>query len=365
MRHAMPAARSSMLDDAGQEPAHRVVRRLLRGRDEHLVDRGLRAERLAGARAGAAWRATGCGPQWSARNAFPTASALRSSTVVTSHHLLEAAVEEGDPLPEARRALVREDAHRDRPAAVDLAEDAVGRDHDVVEEDLRELVHAVEHLDRGDRDAGRVHVDEERGDAAVAVLAEARCASAGRSGRLYWARLVQTFWPLTTHATRVAASPVGHRRAAQRREVAPGVGLGEALAPELRPERSRGDDLGRERRRREVDQRRREDLDEREEARIRRDLGPPASRRARCAGSPSRRDRRRAPATRTASIPRANSRAVTRCIWAICSSSVPESARREAASSSACSSSQVPRAARNPAVGRPRGPSAPFRPPSG
>ena len=52
----------------------------------------------------------------------------------------------------------------------DLAEDAVGRDDDVVEEHLGELAHAVDHLDRRDRDPGRVHVDEERGDAAVARL---------------------------------------------------------------------------------------------------------------------------------------------------------------------------------------------------
>ena len=52
----------------------------------------------------------------------------------------------------------------------DLAEDAVGGDDDVVEEHLGELAHAVDHLERCDGDPRRVHVDEERGDAAVARL---------------------------------------------------------------------------------------------------------------------------------------------------------------------------------------------------
>ena len=86
------------------------------------------------------------------------------------------AVQVRDALPEARRALVREDAHGDGPSAVELAEHPVGGHDDVVEEHLGELVLAVDHLDRRDRDARRVHVDEERGDAAVARLGAARCA---------------------------------------------------------------------------------------------------------------------------------------------------------------------------------------------
>ena len=57
-----------------------------------------------------------------------------------------------------------------------LAEHAVGGDDDVVEEHLGELEHAVDHLERRDRDPGRVHVDEERGDAAVARVCRCRCA---------------------------------------------------------------------------------------------------------------------------------------------------------------------------------------------
>ena len=58
---------------------------------------------------------------------------------------------------------------------------------------------------------------------------------------------------------------VGNGAAAQRREVAARARLGEALAPHLGARQQAGDDLGGERGRREVDQRRREHLDEREE----------------------------------------------------------------------------------------------------
>ena len=44
----------------------------------------------------------------------------------------------------------------------------------------------------------------------------------------YWAPLVHTFWPVTTHS-----SPFLTARVFSRREVRAGVGLGEALAPDL------------------------------------------------------------------------------------------------------------------------------------
>ena len=81
----------------------------------------------------------------------------------------------------------------------------------------------------------------------------------------YCARLVQTFWPLITHVARRRGVAVGDGAAAERREVAAGTGLGEALAPQLGAGEQAGDHLARERRRREVDERRREHLDEREE----------------------------------------------------------------------------------------------------
>ena len=61
---------------------------------------------------------------------------------------LETPVEIRDALPEARRALVREDAHGDGPAFVQLAEHPIGWDHDVVEEHLGELELSVDHLER-------------------------------------------------------------------------------------------------------------------------------------------------------------------------------------------------------------------------
>ena len=155
---------------------------MLRRRDEHLVDRRLRAERLAGGEP--VLRRARPGAQ-RVQLQERVADDLRVAVVVGRDldEPFEPAVQVRDALPEARRALVREDAHRDGPAAVHLAEHPVGGHDDVVEEHLGELAHAVDHLDRRDRDAGRVHVDEERGDAAVARLRRCRCASAARSGR--------------------------------------------------------------------------------------------------------------------------------------------------------------------------------------
>ena len=81
----------------------------------------------------------------------------------------------------------------------------------------------------------------------------------------YWARLVQTFWPLITHVDAVRGVAVGNGAAAQGREVAAGARLREPLAPHLGAREQAGDDLGGELGRREVDERRREHLDQREE----------------------------------------------------------------------------------------------------
>ena len=81
-------------------------------------------------------------------------------------------------------------------------------DGDIVEEDLGELLLAVHRLDRPDGDAGRVHVDEQRGDAfvrrldvPVRVSRTHRCANCER--------LVQTFCPVTRHwsPSRAARQP--------------------------------------------------------------------------------------------------------------------------------------------------------------
>ncbi len=161
-----------------------------------------------------------------------------------------------------------QDAHRDGPAAVHLAEDPVGGYDDVVEEHLGELAHAVDHLDRRDGDPGRVHVDEERGDAAVARLRRA-----GSRQQHAAIRVLRQARPHLLAVDRptidaVAGSPSGSGPAAQRREVASGARLREPLAPHLGAREQAGHDLGGERGRREVDERRREHLDEREEARV-------------------------------------------------------------------------------------------------
>ena len=75
----------------------------------------------------------------------------------------------------ARRAAQREPAfgagggHGDRPAGADLAQHLVLGDLDVVEEDLGEAGLAVDLGDGAHGDAGRVHGDEEVGQAAVAL----------------------------------------------------------------------------------------------------------------------------------------------------------------------------------------------------
>ena len=172
MRHASPAAESSISTTPGSSRRTASYDRLLRRRDQHLVDRRLRAERRAGGEP-VLRRARARSQRVELQERV--ADDLRGAVVV-GHDLdeqLEPAVEVRDALPEARRALVREDAHRDGPPAVELAEHPVGGHDDVVEEHLGELAHAVDHLDGRDGDPGRVHVDEERGDAAVARLGRA------------------------------------------------------------------------------------------------------------------------------------------------------------------------------------------------
>ena len=88
--------------------------------------------------------------------------------------LLQPPLQVGGPVPQRRAPLVGEQVHGDRPAAVDLAEQSVERHHDVVEEDLAELLRAVHRLDRTHGDAGAVHVDEQRGDPTVGRFGRSR-----------------------------------------------------------------------------------------------------------------------------------------------------------------------------------------------
>ena len=82
---------------------------------------------------------------------------------------VEPRVQVGDALPEAGRALVGQQIHRELPAVAGVSEHAIGGDHDVVEVDLAELVDAVHRAQRAHVDARGVHVDEERRDRLVFV----------------------------------------------------------------------------------------------------------------------------------------------------------------------------------------------------
>ena len=143
------------------------------------------------------------------------------------HQLLEAPLQVGGTVPERGAALVGQQVHGDRPAAVDLAQQAVERHEHVVVEDLAELGAAVHRLDRPHRDAGRVHVDEQRRDATVGRLerAGAREQHAAR-GVLGQARphLLAVDPPALVRAGR----PAGERG-----QVAARARLREALAPDL------------------------------------------------------------------------------------------------------------------------------------
>ena len=68
------------------------------------------------------------------------------------------------------------------PALVLLADPVLDRHFDVVEEDLVDLVRAVEHDDRPHGDARRLHVDQQERDALL-LLASDRCARGRRSSR--------------------------------------------------------------------------------------------------------------------------------------------------------------------------------------
>ena len=150
----------------------------------------------------------------------------------------------------------------------------------------------------------------------------------------YWARLVQTFWPLITHVVAVRGVAVGNRAAAQRRQVASRARLREPLAPHLGAREQAGDDLGGELGRREVDERSARAPRSARRARDRRGRAPRSPRRARCAASASR----PRPPTRSGHPyciqPASNRIDFTRCIWATCSSSVPGGRTCGASSSS-------------------------------
>ena len=120
--------------------------------------------------------------------------------------------------------------HGDRPAGADLAEHLVLGHLHVVEEDLGETGLAVDLGDRAHRHAGRVHGDEEVGQPAVAlglgVGAEDAEAPVGE-GAAAGPCLLAVEDPVAV------VRRVARRARADAGQVAAGVGLGPALAPDL------------------------------------------------------------------------------------------------------------------------------------
>ncbi len=131
----------------------------------------------------------------------------------------------------AGASLEAERGHRHLPAVVDPADDVVLGAAGVGEEHLVELTGTVDLLDRANLDTGLVHRDEQVGDACVLrhslVGAGEQEHVVGVLG-LGGPDLLAVDDPLVT---------VEFGLALQRREVRPGLGLGEALAPaRLAPE---------------------------------------------------------------------------------------------------------------------------------
>ena len=126
-----------------------------------------------------------------------------------------------------RDALVHQRGDRDRPTFVDVAEHLLVRHADVVEEHLVEAGAAVHLLERLDRDAGRPHVDDERGDALVLLGVGVRAADdLAEVGELRARRpdLLAVDDPLVA---------VARRGRGERRDVGAGAGLAEQLRPDL------------------------------------------------------------------------------------------------------------------------------------
>ena len=157
-------------------------------------------------------------------------------------------------MPEAGRALVRQQVHRQAPPVAGMAEHPLaGNDH-VVEEHLGELVDAVHRAQRPDGDPRGVHVHEKRGDAAVAR---------GDAGEQHAARRVLgQARPDLLAGDHPGVAARGRPRA-QRREVTSRAWLGESLAPLLTAAEQQRDHLGGQRRPRVGDHRRGEHLDHR------------------------------------------------------------------------------------------------------
>ena len=126
-----------------------------------------------------------------------------------------------------RAALVTERVHRDLPAVAELAEQVGPRHDDVVEEQLAELGVAGDLRHRPQLHAGRSHVDDQHRDPAVLRPGVVRAGQHAAPAR----ELPPGDPGLLPAEHEVVAAVLS--AGSQRREVGAGVGLGEALAPDL------------------------------------------------------------------------------------------------------------------------------------
>ena len=167
-----------------------------------------------------------CASRWRISGSSRPRSAVAARALRQTQQLVEQDAVH-DELARRRAALVAERRLRDLPAAVQLADEVLGRHAHVVEEDLVELLAAGHLPQRPNGDARAVHVDDEEADALRLRRGADRCAPAGcPSGEL---RVAGPH--LLAVDDEVVAVALG--LAAQRGEVGAGVGLGEELAPDL------------------------------------------------------------------------------------------------------------------------------------
>ena len=129
--------------------------------------------------------------RWSSIIGLPPDSTLRGELLDAAQPLL------GDADAGDAGALVAEQEFGVVPALVLLADQVLDRHLDVVEEHLVDLVAAVDGLDRAHRDALRLHVDQDEGDAHLLLRIGVGAAQAEDQSACC-ASVVQVFWPLTT-----------------------------------------------------------------------------------------------------------------------------------------------------------------------
>ena len=141
--------------------------------------------------------------------------------------LADLALEPGDERKAERAALVQQRRHRHLPARADIAHRVLHGHLDVGEEDLVELRLAGDLAKRPDVDARRVHVDEQIGQAGVALAV--RVAAGDEDAPVGDVRERRP--DLLAVDDEVTVLPAGAR--AHRGQVGARTRLGEALAPDL------------------------------------------------------------------------------------------------------------------------------------